>query len=148
MSHSVHQQLAKLADHQRTKVQENLADLASERLALQKKRTAVELNISKLIGQRETLQMEGAKASMLVMVDDALREQQACLQAIHEELEQLHDDEASVLKQWMGLHHKHDAHEKMVKKETQQEQKQLDRYFQQQMDDLFATRHVNGSGDT
>jgi len=148
MSHSVHQQLAKLADHQRSKVQENLADLASERLALQKKYTAVELNITKLMSQRETLQMEGAKASMLTMVADALREQQACLQAIHEALDQLHEDEASVMKQWMGLHYKHDAHEKMVKKETQQEQRQLDRHFQQQMDDLFATRHVNGSGDT
>jgi len=147
MSDSVHQQLAKLADHQRSKVQENLADLASERQALQNKRAAIELNISKLIKQQETVRMEGAKASMLAMVDDALREQQAFLYDIHQELEQLHEDEASVMKQWMGLHYKHDAHEKMVKQESRQEQKQLDRYFQQQMDDLFATRHVNGSGD-
>jgi len=147
MTLSPHQILSRLAEQERTKAQEELAALGCQRKSLQEKRATVEYAVQQLIIQRDEVLKKGTEASMLLMMEAAMHEQQSSLLAIEAEMKVLYESEATLIQRWVTANQKHDSHGKMQKNLDKKQEKLHDIRLQKQMDDIFAAKYVRGDSN-
>ncbi len=142
MSLSPHQILARLAENERTKAQEALAALGRQRQELQKRRGEVEMSMQQLIVQRDTTLETGTEASTLLMMEAAMREQQSYLLQIESGMNELHESEAVLIRDWVAANQKHGSHNKMQQTLDKKISRANETRRQKQMDDIFAAKYV------
>ncbi|MDQ6968590.1 MAG: hypothetical protein Q9M14_07910 [Mariprofundaceae bacterium] len=142
MSLSPHQILARLAENERTKAQEALAVLGRQRQFLQKRRGEVDISMQQLIAQRDTTLEAGTEASTLLMMETAMHEQQSYLLQIESEMNELHESEAALIRDWVAATQKHDSHDKMQQTLDKKVLRAHETRQQKQMDDVFAAKYV------
>jgi len=140
MSLTPHQLLAKLADHHRSRAEEELSAMAAKRQDLQTRREEVTYYLKQLNHQREQVMKGGTQASMLMMMEAAMDEQHERIEKIKAALERIHEQEKILIQGWIAANQKNKVHEKMQDKSDKIEQRISDRKTQQQMDDMSASR--------
>jgi len=142
MSLSPHQVLGRLAENARTKAQEALTSLARQRQVLQRKHRDVEVSMQQLIAQRNATLESGTEASMLLMMEAAMNEQQTCLLQIELQMNELSESEEALIADWTAANQKHDSHDKMQQKIDKKAARANETRYQKQMDDIFAAKYV------
>jgi len=146
MSLSPHQVLAKLSENECVKTQEEIATLARERQSLEQQHKNIEIHIQKLRQQREKILKNSTQASTLMMMNDAMQEDQTRLYYIDQNMTALDEQEAELLSQWVAAHQQQEVHDKMFQSEQKKKLKVQERRVQQGMDDMFAARHSRKDG--
>jgi len=141
MGLSPHQVLSRLADHQRSEIQESLADMGRQRQRLQVECEEIKRYRQQLMYERDQALQASTTASVLMMMGAAMQEQHVHLQRLQENLAQLKVSEKNLMKSWVEANQKYEVHETMQAKEDRVELRVQERRFQQQMDDTFAARY-------
>jgi len=142
MGLSPHQVLSRLADQERDRIQTLLAELERQRTLLQKKRDELKAQRQQLMAERDQLLAGSIKASMLMMLGDAMQEQHIRLLQVGQGLDALKEQEIGLRKAWIDANQTCEVHEKMQRKIEKQAMRKQEYRVQQQMDDVFAARYV------
>lgn len=141
MSMSPHEVLAKLAGHERDRAEETLSAMAAKRLDLHSRCEEVKVYLQQLYQQREQVLKGGTQASMLMMIDAAMDEQQERIEKIMDALERIEEQEQLLIQGWIAANQKNKIHEKMRSASDKKEKRIQDRRDQQGMDDMCAARN-------
>jgi flagellar biosynthesis chaperone FliJ len=141
MSLSPHEVLAKLANQERSRAEEELGAMAAKRLDLQSRREEVIDYLAQLEQQRDQVLKGGTQASMLMMMDSAMDEQRERIEKIKAALERIHEQEQLLIQGWIAANRKNMVHEKMQSASEKKAQRIQDRRAQQRQDDVFASRN-------
>jgi len=144
MSMSPHEVLAKLAGHDRERAEEALSAMAAKRLDLQSRREEVKAYLQQLQQQREQVLKGGTQASMLMMMETAMDEQQERIEKIMAALQRIEEEEQLLIQGWIAANQKNKIHEKMQSATDKKEKRIQDRRDQQGMDDRCAARNRQG----
>jgi len=142
MGLSPHQVLSRLAEQERDRIQTSLAELERQRMLLQQKCDELKVSRQQLMVERDQLLVGSIKASMLMMLGDAMQEQHIRLLQVGQGLDALKEQEGGLRKAWITANQTYEVHEKMQRKLEKQEVRKQEHRVQQQMDDVFAARYV------
>lgn len=142
MGLSPHQVLSRLAEQERDRIQTSLAELERQRLLLEQKCHELKDYRQHLMQERDHLLQKSIKASMLMMLGEAMQEQHIRLMQVGQGLDELKEKESGLRKIWIAVNQKCEVHEKMQKKAEKQATRKKEHRAQQQMDDVFAARYV------
>jgi len=140
MSLSPHEILAKLANHERSKVEEALSAMAARRQELRARCEEVTVYLKQLRQQREQVLKGGTQASMLLMMEAAMAEQHERIEEINISLQAIYEQEQHLIQDWVTANQKNKVHEKMQRKFDKKEQRLQDIKTQQQLDDMSGSR--------
>ncbi len=140
MSLSPHEILAKLANHERSKVEEALSAMAARRQELRARCEEVTVYLKQLRQQREQVLKGGTQASMLLMMEAAMAEQHERIEEINVSLQAIYEQEQHLIQAWVTANQKNKVHEKMQRKFDKKEQRLQDIKTQQQLDDMSGSR--------
>ena len=146
MSMSPHEVLAKLAGHERDRAEEALSAMAAKRLDLQSRGDEVKAYLQQLQQQREQVLKGGTQASMLMMMETAMDEQQERIENISAALQRIEEQEQLLIQGWVAANQKNKIHEKMQDASDRKEKRIQDRRDQQGMDDMCAARNRQEMG--
>lgn len=141
---SPHQVLSRLSDNKRQKLEGELADIAGFRKEIMTQHDQINEALADLKVQHQQTLQQGAQASMLMMMDESIREFQQRLVVQQRHLDNLREHEQQVLKQWMLAKQENDVHVKMHAKNEHHAQRQKELRTQQEMDDVFAAKLSRG----
>ncbi|MDQ6973313.1 MAG: hypothetical protein Q9M10_00400 [Mariprofundaceae bacterium] len=142
MGLSPHQVLSQLAEQERDRIQTSLADLERQRMILERKSHELKAYRQQLMQERDSLLQGRTKASMLVMLGEAMQEQHIRLMQVAQGLDELKEKERGLRQVWVAANQRCEVHDKMQKKVEKQAIRKKEHRAQQQMDDVFAARYV------
>jgi len=140
------QVLAKLADFERDKAQEQLTLLQRERQRLLAARQEIDDSGRRLRQQRDEALRNRTEAMLLLMLDQALGEQQLRLAAADEELRALDMREQQMMQSWLQQEMKSRSFHKLDDEVRRTEALRQERRAQQRLDDLTASRRLRQGG--
>jgi len=140
MGLSPHQVLSKLAEKKCEDAQVSLAEFERQRGLIEQKCTELKKHRVQLMQERDALLHGSTKASMLMMLGEAMQEQHLRLQQLEQGLQTLHKQEQSIRAEWVLANQEQEVHQKMQKKLDHAAQRKQELRRQQQMDDVFAAR--------
>ncbi len=98
-----HQILQKLGERERQRAGQELAALGRERRDIMQRMTETEARLEELARQREHTLRMGARAGMLVLMDEMMREHQARIARLEARMDRVHEQEQAVLRRWLEL---------------------------------------------
>ncbi|MDQ6994985.1 MAG: hypothetical protein Q9M18_05260 [Mariprofundaceae bacterium] len=143
MGLSPHQVLSQLAEQERDRIQTSLLELERQRMLLEQKSNGLKEHGQQLMQERDQLLQESStKASMLMMLGEAMQEQYIRLMQVGQGLDEVKEKESALRKVWIVANQKCEIHEKMQKKVEKQETRKKEHRTQQQMDDVFSARYA------
>ncbi len=98
-----HRILQKLGERERQRAGQELAALGRERHEIMQRMNETEARLEELARQREHTLRTGARAGMLVLMDDMMREHQARIARLEAQMDRVHEQEQAVLRRWLEL---------------------------------------------
>jgi len=137
---SPHQVLSRLAEQKRDDIQTSLSELDRQRMLIEQKCDELKAHRQQLMQERDALLQGRTKASMLMMLGDAMQEQYLRLLQLGQGLESVKAQEDELRKSWIAANQTCEVHEKMQAKVEKEAMRKQEHRVQQQMDDVFAAR--------
>jgi len=135
-----HQVLSRLAEQKRDEIQTSLSELERQRLFLLSQCDDLKAYQQQLIKERDQVLHGSPKASMLMMLGDAMQEQHLCLVQVGQRLQDLEAQEVTLRQAWIAANQTCEVHDKMQYKLEKELSRKQEHRVQQQMDDVFAAR--------
>ena len=133
-----HQILQKLGERERQRAGQELAALGRERRDIMQRMTETEARLEELARQREHTLRMGARAGMLVLMDEMMREHQARIARLEARMERVHEQEQAVLRRWLELDGRDKALAGMEERLKRARRRAMDARRQREDDDRAA----------
>ncbi len=133
-----HQILQKLGERERQRAGQELAALGRERRDIMQRMTETEARLEELARQREHTLRMGARAGMLVLMDEMMREHQARIARLEARMDRVHEQEQAVLRRWLELDGRDKALAGMEERIQRTRRRAIDARRQREDDDRAA----------
>lgn len=133
-----HQILQKLGERERQRAGQELAALGRERRDIMQRMTETEARLEELARQREHTLRMGARAGMLVLMDEMMREHQARIARLEARMDRVHEQEQAVLRRWLELDGRDKALAGMEERLKRARRRAMDARRQREDDDRAA----------
>jgi len=140
MGLSPHQVLSRLSEQKRDDIQASLAELERQRMLIEQKCDELKEQRQQLMHERDVLLHGRSKASMLMMLGEAMQEQHLRLQQLGQGLDAVKAKSDVLRKEWIAANQTCEVHEKMQGKIEKKAMRKQEQHVQRQMDDVFAAR--------
>jgi flagellar biosynthesis chaperone FliJ len=133
-----HQILQKLSERERQRAGQELAALSRERREIMRRMEEAESRLEALARQREHTIRLGARAGMLALMDEMMREHQTRIELLHARLDRVHEQEQAVLRHWLALDGREKALDRMDARLQGARKRKLENRKQREADDRAA----------
>ncbi len=133
-----HQILQKLSERERQRAGQELAALGRERRHIMQRMEDAESHLETLARQREQALRLGARAGMLMVMDEMMQEHQHRIEQLHARLDRVHEQEQAVLRHWLELDGREKALGKMDARLHAQQRRRQEIRQQRESDDWAA----------
>jgi len=132
--------LAQLSLQDRNKVELKLAELNGHKQRIMQQQQRSISRMQQLNQQRDQAMKQRNAASLLQVFNASLHEQQSMLASIHAGLQDIEQQQQTLLEEFSIVFRKHHSCENMHSNNQHQQQRKHERKQQRQLDDLFAIR--------